>query len=141
MWRLHQICIYLQKYQKQFSIPKSSIGSTGVKSDDFVAYVFDKEKERIIKKLSWRTGSDLRYEIGEGIKHGFKEGFIKRMDRPDWNDRIRLTDNKGIFIVKFSGWLQYTLEKYDKVVALLLGGGAVGILWVISSFVEYADSY
>lgn len=59
------------------------------------------------------------------------------MNRADWKDRIRLTDDKGIQMLELKGWLEFALKKYDKSVAVLLGGGGVGIIWIIVYFWDF----
>lgn len=139
MWRIHIICVYLWKYQCKFPIPKWAIGSLGVNKNDFIEYVFTEEKRKWLTRLryTWTNDDFLKQIIRQGVKSALKEKFIKIMNRADWRDRIRLTDDKGIQMEKFFGLLEFALGKYNKSVAFLLGGGGVVIIWIIVHFLDF----
>lgn len=61
--------------------------------------------------------------------------YLSAKDDPD-NVQLILLKPKGLKFSTHTGFFDILLEKYDKTIVFLLGGGAVGIVWVISKILQ-----
>lgn len=122
MWRIYQICKYLDKYQRLHAETYYlGVGHSGVNGKEFKEYVLEQENKKLIHRIFTK---DLKYNVERDIKKCFGE-YIKPTDVNPY--LIRLTP-KGEDMVHFIHFINYTLEKFGPLISFFLGIG--GLLFV-----------